>query len=910
MVIQNLIVNPSIFLNQHVNQKQLKNVWEVCDFADEVSNGDLSISKFAVELHSILDGTAERNYLDPETFLGNTYVTDAMHMVVTDSLMRLTNNQGIPISLLDVSFGGGKTHSLVLLYHLFNNQEIGTKFIQDEGISQRCGIQEIPNVRVIAVDGRHITKNTLWGEIANGFGRYEEFRDLDEKEISIKDISKIKSLFDRPTLIMLDEIPQYLSKLKRDGNNQLYRYTLLFLNELASAVTSVKQSRMIITTTAEQGLLEEETKNVKKNMKSFDTYGVTDGIKEALSRSADPIVPVKEKDTYGVMRKRLVKKIDETQRDAIIDEYYQYYDEMGLIFEPGYKEKLRQAYPFHPFLIETLYKRVGTIQEFNKTRGMFNLLGMVLHHIDNNKIACTLVGTGDMQLDRPGIMEVLTAKVNKDFKEVVESDCVQKAAEIDKNRNEKLATRIASTIYMYSLINKTGRMSGISHNGIKLAVGMPGVDLGLVERILDEDIATKFWFIKEDHHEFYFDQKPNLNLIIAQHQSNVTDKDVRDTIMSSLKSIMPSRTGVKPIIWSEDMLDEDDVLRLFVVDYDGIEENRITERMDDILLHKPGGDIRSKQNTIVMLYPDSGGISGLKDVAKLVSAIVAAEKDDRVKITTEYEKNMKARLSDAKNKLSITCIHTYSKICYPNGPKLRLDQISTITETKSNLTDMVIKLLQDKGKTFDPEEKLSSDIIQFGDTVKMTEIHDRFKIDRSRHFILDNKQMFDAIKQGIIDNVFAYSSELKNEDGMYVIDASTSQEISWNGYLIKKDLVVQPDSKPKPYVPPPTPTPSSLHICRIQSNNLEHVLSMIKQFLAYKTNYNEPTSKCDISLKKEDTNLSITSGLERTSEVISLLNSLEAKGYTGKGTLTITSTEKPHNDFKDIGDGVIITCDN
>ena len=781
----------------------MKSVWEVCDFAEEVSSGDLSIAKFAVELHSILDETADQNYLDPETFLDNTYVTDAMHTVITDSLMRLASNQGVPISLLDVSFGGGKTHSLVLLYHLFNNREMGTRFIQSEGISQRCGIQEVPSARVVTIDGRHITKNTLWGEIADGFGKYEEFRDLDEGKIPIKDIAKIKSLFDRPTLIMLDEIPQYLSKIRHDGGSGLYHNTLVFLNELASAVSSVKRSRMVITTTAEQGLLEEETKDVKKGIKSLDAYGVTDGIKEAMSRSADPIVPVKEKDAYGVMRKRLVKSINEPQRDAIIDEYYDYYDKMGLILEPDYKEKLRQAYPFHPLLIETLYERVGTIQEFNKTRGMFNLLGMVLHHIVSNKIDCTLVGTGDMQLDGPGIMEVLTAKVNRDFKEVVESDCIQKAAEIDRNRSGRLATRIASTIYMYSLINKTGKMTGISQNRIRLAVGMPGMDLGLVEKILHEDIATKFWFIKEEHHEFYFDQKPNLNRIIAQHQSNVTDKDVRNTIMSALKSILPSRIGVKPVIWSEDMLDDDDTLRLFVADYDGMEEDRIMEMVDDILLHRPSGDIRHKQNTIVVLYPDSNGISGLKDAAKLVSAIATAEKDDRVRITTEYARNMKARLSDAKNKLCVTCIHTYSKVCYPNGPNLRLDQVSTITETGGNLTGMVVRLLQDKGKTFAPEEKLSPDIIRFDDTAKVTEIHDAFKTDRSRHFILDNKQIFDAIKQGMADNVFAYSNELKKKGDKYVVDASASQELTWDGHLIKSDLVVQDGDVPPPPPPPP-----------------------------------------------------------------------------------------------------------
>ena len=99
----------------------MKNIWETCKFSDEIISGDLSIGKFAVELHSILDGTADKSYLNPEIFLDNTYVTDAIELVIINSLQRLAKNQGKAVDLLDVSFGGGKTHSLVLLYHIFKN---------------------------------------------------------------------------------------------------------------------------------------------------------------------------------------------------------------------------------------------------------------------------------------------------------------------------------------------------------------------------------------------------------------------------------------------------------------------------------------------------------------------------------------------------------------------------------------------------------------------------------------------------------------------------------------------------------------------------------------------------------------------------------------------------------------------
>ncbi len=165
----------------------MKNVWETCKFSDEIINGELEIAKFAVELHSILDGTADKSYLDAETFLDNTYVTDAIELVLTNSLLRLSKNQGKASDLLDVSFGGGKTHSLVLLYHIFKNKQLGTKFINQIGIPKRYGIKEIPDVNVIAIDCRQMKKKTLWGEIADRLGKYEEFKKLDQDRKPLED---------------------------------------------------------------------------------------------------------------------------------------------------------------------------------------------------------------------------------------------------------------------------------------------------------------------------------------------------------------------------------------------------------------------------------------------------------------------------------------------------------------------------------------------------------------------------------------------------------------------------------------------------------------------------------------------------------------------------------------------------
>ena len=874
----------------------MKNVWETCKFSDEIINGQLEIAKFAVELHSILDGTADKSYLNPEIFLDNTYVTDAIEIVLTNSLLRLSKNQGKASDLLDVSFGGGKTHSLVLLYHIFKNKELGTKFINKIGISKKYGIEEIPDVNVIAIDCRQMKKNTLWGEIADRLGKYEEFKKLDQDRKPVEDISKIKSFFDKPTLLMLDEIPQYLVKAKAIDST-FFDTTLIFLNELVSAVNSVDKSRLILTTTADQKLLQDTADKVK-GIASLDAFDTTASLKGAVSRGADPLVPVKEKDAYGVICKRLVKEIDEKERDKIVDAYFDYYTEKGLITEQNYKQKMKKAYPFHPFFIETLYKRVGTIQDFNKTRGMFRLLGLVLHYINKNKTPCTLVSPGDLQLHEQPIMDDLTSKVNLPYQEVIQSDCIDKSQELDKGKNEKVVQRIARTVYLYSLIGAT-KINGIHLPELQLAVGRPGLDTGLIEKALYEEVENEFWFIKNLHGEFYFDQEPNINRIIDQYKKEVSSKELRDTIHDTIESLTPSRTGVKPVIWSENELEENDNLRIFVTDYENaIDDKAATNEMHRILTQKPGGEIREKQNTIVMLYPDKNGIDALKDKARAVSGIKRAEKDERIKLNKENETKLKSRLTTASGDLKTICIQVYSKVAYPKGAEPRLDQISAIETKQNNLTAMIIELLNNKGKLLAPEKDLSHEIIQVEKVTSITKILENFKIDKSKHFILENQQIFNAAGDGVKVGAFGYSEEApEQQDGKYVGKIEETVFPSWGGFLIPKELVVGAKLKPEPKVEPLIPGNFNY---KIRASDVEKILEVLSQ-LSILSLEAKLEKNFHATLEFKDTSISITSKLDNTDEMKSLLNTLKSRGYSGEGLLTISSDADVSKDLKKWG---------
>jgi hypothetical protein len=78
--------------------------------------------------------------------------------------------------------------------------KLAKNYITKYHFDEEYGILEVPQANVVAIDCRRITKNTLWGEVADSLGRYNDIRQYDENKQQIKNIEVLKSFFNRPTL--------------------------------------------------------------------------------------------------------------------------------------------------------------------------------------------------------------------------------------------------------------------------------------------------------------------------------------------------------------------------------------------------------------------------------------------------------------------------------------------------------------------------------------------------------------------------------------------------------------------------------------------------------------------------------------------------------------------------------------
>jgi predicted AAA+ superfamily ATPase len=150
-----------------------------------------------------------------------------LQKLLANALQRLAGHGGDPVVELQTNFGGGKTHSMLALWHLFAGVPAG-QLPGLETVTQMAGVSQPPKVRRAVLVGNRMSPadlhkkpdgtvvRTLWGELAWQLGGKEGYamvRSADEKAVSPGD--SLRLLFNKysPCLILIDEWVAYARQL-------------------------------------------------------------------------------------------------------------------------------------------------------------------------------------------------------------------------------------------------------------------------------------------------------------------------------------------------------------------------------------------------------------------------------------------------------------------------------------------------------------------------------------------------------------------------------------------------------------------------------------------------------------------------------------------------------------------------
>src|SRR5262245_20116460 len=187
----------------------------------DVLEGTFQQSEFAADIMAVHTGKATREYQDPAAFFERTFITEGMRLLLTSVARRLNGQGGDPVIQLQTAFGGGKTHTMLAVYHLATRQCALKDLPGIPALLDHAKLMELPKARVAVLDGtahapgqawkhgKH-TINTLWGELAWQLGGEEAFvllKDSDANGTSPgKDV--LRTLLERnsPCVVLVDEL--------------------------------------------------------------------------------------------------------------------------------------------------------------------------------------------------------------------------------------------------------------------------------------------------------------------------------------------------------------------------------------------------------------------------------------------------------------------------------------------------------------------------------------------------------------------------------------------------------------------------------------------------------------------------------------------------------------------------------
>ncbi len=619
----------------------------------DVLEGTFLQSEFAADISAVRAGRATREYQDAAAFFERTFITEGMRLLLTQVARRLNGDGGEPVIQLQTAFGGGKTHTMLAVWHLATREGSLSALAGVPSLMDAAGILDVPRAKVAVLDGtahapgqpwKHgdVTIRTLWGELAWQLGGEAALAKLEQADATGTSPGK-EALCElltahAPCVVLMDELVAYIRQFP-DGaglSGGTYDSNLSFVQALTEAVKLVPSAIVLA------ALPESE-------VEAGSSRGV--GALKALERTFGRVQalwkPVATEEAFEIVRRRLFEPIRDTAaRDAVCREFHRTYQDEGArmpseTHEARYLERLMAAYPIHPEVFDRLYEDWTTIDGFQRTRGVLKLMARVIHCLwkDNNQDAMILPGS--LPLYDAGARNELMYHLPQGWEPVVEGD-------IDGDRSEArdLDTRearfgavqaarwVARTLFLGSAPS-----SGVNHRGVRgldrgrvlLGCVQPGQPSAAFADALGR-LCDRLHYLNasgdkaQEATRFWFDTRANLRREMEDRRGRFEDKGaVRTRIEEALKKLTVDRglfDRVHVFTAHSDIPDDADLRLVFLPPDKAYGKQDPSVAVGHVLevCKNNGSRPRYNPNRLLFVAPDQQAVGRLRDCARTALA--------------------------------------------------------------------------------------------------------------------------------------------------------------------------------------------------------------------------------------------------------------------------------------------------
>jgi len=669
----------------------LKPWYAVATPHEDIRKGRLEEAVFAANIWAVVQETAPEVYLDPEEFFGKTYMTTGIGTVLTLVSNALAGDaeSGDRIISLQTAFGGGKTHTLVALWHLAKHADKLkssphakdlARVLQNRFPEQVRSVAVFTNASCDATQGREtpegIHTRTLWGELAVQLGGkklYEKIRANDETQRVPQGIFADVLREAAPCLILLDELADYCvgAAAVPVGDTTLADQTISFIQQLEEAVSQVPGSAVVATLPASKY----EVAQSEKGQEAFVT------LEKRFQRLGADIKPVADDEIYEVVRARLFDSItspDDPDYPKKVAQTYQsmYASHSGEVLSEAskktFREQIERAYPFHPLVIDALYTRWGSHPDFQRTRGVLRLLASVVGDLWQRRTGTTqtqhLIQPCHIRWSIDAMQAALTRLWGPAYQSVAAADIIgqkSNAIAFDEERGadyarEEIGQGIAAAILLGSFGGKAGR-SGFSSKEIKLACSKQGVNWNYADGALLE-LENRCFYLHSTTagalgKRYWFSTKPTLNKLIIQYRQQMAGENFKDEIMEDLRTQTQkgSLAGAtwRVIVDPAKDLPEQKTLTLLILppslawNGNGPEKDLVREHVLKIS-GKCGERDRLFKNTLIFLAGTSRGLNKLRQARREKAALEGVKSDYWDQLDKGQREDLQKRLEAAE----------------------------------------------------------------------------------------------------------------------------------------------------------------------------------------------------------------------------------------------------------------------
>lgn len=636
---------------------------EVMEPHPDVAQGRYRNAEFAADLAQVARGEGSFEYRDPVEFFARTYVTEGMKGLLVQSVRRVTGKDGEPVIQLKTAFGGGKTHSMLALYHLLRGKAPLEKIPTVRPVLEEAGVGHLPAVHVAVLVGTAldpsrsrrpqnlpgVTINTLWGEMAAqlalsaGSPRlYDIVKEADKKRVS-PGSEALKRLFDAcgSCLILMDELVAYAKRIY--GVNGLpagsFDNFISFIQEITEAARASKSS--LVVASIPESDIEVGGEAGKTALEAIEH---TFGRMEAIWK------PVAASEGFEVVRRRLFLDCkNPSAREMVCSHFSALYRENPTDFplevrEVEYRNRLLACYPIHPEVFDRLYEDWATLERFQRTRGVLRLMAAVIHELWMGSDAGLLIMPGSLPLDVSAVRDELTRHLPEGWNSLVDREVDGKRSvpwQQDKNvlRYGKVlaSRRVARTIMLGSAPTvRQQNVRGIEASRIRLGVVQPGEQIAVFNDALGSlQNSLAYLYTNPSGDRFWYDTRPTLRKTVEDRATQFSASEVEYEIERRMKKLRlePPFKGIHICPASSLDVPDDQTVRLVILNpgetvttsSHGCAALDVAEK----IWESRGNSPRIFRNMLVFLAPDQTSMSALEQETRRYLAWQSIKNDSQ-----------------------------------------------------------------------------------------------------------------------------------------------------------------------------------------------------------------------------------------------------------------------------------------